>query len=68
MKVQMKTFSEQLEETRERVEDTSRCFLLLDSCQDILVDDNKERDDFKRLAYRSGNERLIQICKVSFFY
>lgn len=66
LKIQMKTFSERLEETRERLEDASRCFLLLESCQDILVDDNKEREDFKKLAFRSGNEKLIQICKVGF--
>lgn len=68
LKIQMKSFSERLEETRERIEDTSRCFLLLDSCQDILIDDNKEMEDFKRLAFRSGNEKLTQICKVSYWY
>lgn len=64
LKVQIKVFSERLEEIRERLEDTSRCYLLLESCQDILVDDNKEREDFKKLAFRSGNEKLVQICKV----
>lgn len=65
LKIQMKSFSDRLEDARERLEDASRCFLLLESCQDILTDDNKEREDFKKLAFRSGNETLIQICKVS---
>lgn len=66
LKIQIKLFSERLEEIRERLEDTSRCYLLLESCQDILVDDNKEREDFKKLAFRSGNEKLVHLCKVSF--
>ncbi|KAK9731870.1 RhoGEF domain [Popillia japonica] len=63
LKVQIKAFSERLEETRESLEDSSRCFQLLESCSDILEDDNKEQEEFKRLAFKSGNERLIQICK-----
>lgn len=67
LKIQIKVFNEHLEDIRERLEDTSRCYLLLESCQDILVDDNKEREDFKKLAFRSGNEKLIQLCKVRFY-
>ncbi|XP_017786497.1 PREDICTED: uncharacterized protein LOC108569455 isoform X2 [Nicrophorus vespilloides] len=65
LKIEVKAFGERLEELRERLEDGSRCFQLLESCQDILEDDNKEREDFKRLAIKSGNEKLIQICESS---
>ncbi|XP_076262791.1 uncharacterized protein LOC143197888 isoform X3 [Rhynchophorus ferrugineus] len=61
--VQMKTFRERLEETRERIDDSSRCFLLLESCHDILEDDNKEQEEFFKMAQRSGNEKLLHLCK-----
>ncbi|XP_065160574.1 uncharacterized protein [Atheta coriaria] len=64
LKTEVKAFGERLEELRERLEEGSRCFQLLDSCQDILEDDSKEQEDFKRLAFKSGNDKLIQICKV----
>ncbi|XP_048521574.1 puratrophin-1 isoform X1 [Dendroctonus ponderosae] len=60
---EMKTFREHLEETRERIEDSSRCFLLLESCHDILDDDNAEREEFFKLAERSENEKLHQLCE-----
>ncbi|KAJ8940301.1 hypothetical protein NQ318_012840 [Aromia moschata] len=63
--IQMKAFREKLEDTRERIEDSSRCFLLLESCQDILEDDNKEQEQFIKLAEKSGNEKLAQICKAA---
>lgn len=63
LNLQMKNFREKLEETRERIEDSSRCFLLLESCHDILEDDNKEQEEFFKLALRSGNEKLLQLCK-----
>ncbi|KAJ8922124.1 hypothetical protein NQ315_004058 [Exocentrus adspersus] len=63
LQIQMKAFKEKLEDTRVKIEDSSRCFLLLESCQGILDDDSKEQEDFIKLAKRSGNEKLIQICK-----
>ena len=65
LKFQIRTFSERLEEIRERLEDSSRCFQLLESCSDILEDDNKEQEEFKRIALKSGNVKLIKICEVS---
>lgn len=62
----MTSFKEKLEDTRERIEDTSRCFLLLESCHDILEDDNKEQEEFIKIAMKSKNEKLLQICKASF--
>lgn len=64
MAAEMKTFREHLEETRERIEDSSRCFLLLESCHDILDDDNAEREEFFKLAERSENQKLLQLCEV----
>ncbi|XP_022916262.2 puratrophin-1-like isoform X2 [Onthophagus taurus] len=63
LRVFIRSFSERLEETRESLEDCSRCFQLLESCSDILEDDNKEQEEFKRMAFKSGNEKLIHICK-----
>ncbi|XP_066257641.1 puratrophin-1-like isoform X1 [Euwallacea similis] len=60
---QMRSFREHLEETRERIEDSSRCFLLLETCQDILEDDSAEQEEFFKLAERSGNEKLLQLSK-----
>lgn len=65
LKSELKSFSEQLEEARERLEDTSRCFQLLESCHDILEDDTKEQEDFRRLALKTGNEKLYKLCNVS---
>ncbi|KAG5886772.1 hypothetical protein JTB14_032264 [Gonioctena quinquepunctata] len=62
--IQMKAFREKLEDTRERIEDSSRCFLLLESCHDILEDDCKEQEEFYKLAEKSGNEKLIQLCQI----
>ncbi|CAH0547509.1 unnamed protein product [Brassicogethes aeneus] len=64
LELNMDGFKEKLEDTRERIEDTSRCFLLLESCHDILEDDNKEQEEFIKLAEKTGNEKLIQICKA----
>lgn len=64
LQILMKAFREKLEDTREKIEDSSRCFLLLESCQDILEDDGKEQEEFIKLAKKSGNEKLFQICKV----
>ncbi|XP_072400076.1 puratrophin-1-like isoform X3 [Diabrotica undecimpunctata] len=61
--IQMKAFREKLEDGRERIEDSSRCFLLLESCHDILEDDGKEQDEFVKLAKHSGNEKLLQLCQ-----
>uniref|UniRef100_A0A6P7GLK4 Uncharacterized protein LOC114339645 n=1 Tax=Diabrotica virgifera virgifera TaxID=50390 RepID=A0A6P7GLK4_DIAVI len=61
--IQMKAFREKLEDGRERIEDSSRCFLLLESCHDILEDDGKEQDEFVKLAKRSANEKLLQLCQ-----
>ncbi|XP_060519485.1 uncharacterized protein LOC132697828 [Cylas formicarius] len=63
LSVQMKAFKESLEDTREHIEDSSRCFLLLESCHDILEDDNKEREEFCKLALKSGNDKLVQLAK-----
>nr|CAI5859526.1 unnamed protein product [Callosobruchus analis] len=65
LQIQMKAFREKLEDTRERIEDSSRCFLLLESCQDILEDDTKEQEEFMKLAKKSGNEKLIEICEAA---
>lgn len=62
----MKAFKEKLEDARERIEDSTRCFLLLESCQDILEDDSKEQEEFIKLAHKSGNDKLVQICQVKF--
>ncbi|KAL1501723.1 hypothetical protein ABEB36_007000 [Hypothenemus hampei] len=59
----MKAFKEHLEETRERIEDSSRCFLLLETCHDILDDDSAEQNEFLKLAERSTNDKLLQLCK-----
>ncbi|KAL3275178.1 hypothetical protein HHI36_019947 [Cryptolaemus montrouzieri] len=61
--IQMKVFKERLEETRVHLENSSRCFLLLESCHDILEDDNKEQEEFVKLASRTGNSKLQDICK-----
>lgn len=63
--IQMKAFREKLEDTRERIEDSSRCFLLLDTCQNILEDEGKEQQEFLRLAQNSANEKLLQLYRVS---
>lgn len=63
----MKAFKEKLEDARERIEDCSRCFVLLQSCEDVVEDDNKEQEEFIKLALRSGNERLLGICQVKCF-
>lgn len=68
LKIQMKAFKEKLEDAREKIEDTSRCFTLLQSCQDILEDDCKEQEEFIRLAQKSGNEKLIETCQVRDFH
>lgn len=65
LNIQMKAFKEKLEDAREKIEDTSRCFMLLQSCQDILEDDCKEQEEFFKLAQKSGNEKLIETCQVS---
>lgn len=64
LNIQMKAFKEKLEDAREKIEDTSRCFLLLQSCQDILDDDCKEQEEFIKIALKSGNDKLIEICQV----
>lgn len=64
LKSQMKLFAERLEDVREKIEDTSRCFKLLESCDDILEDDNKERENFQELAIKTQNEKLLQLCRV----
>ncbi|XP_045464093.1 uncharacterized protein LOC123673564 isoform X3 [Harmonia axyridis] len=63
LNIQMKVFRERLEETRVQLENSSRCFLLLESCHDILEDDNKEQEEFIKLALRSGNTKLQELCK-----
>ncbi|KAK9882426.1 hypothetical protein WA026_021458 [Henosepilachna vigintioctopunctata] len=63
LSVQMKGFKERLEETRVQLENSSRCFLLLESCHDILEDDNKEQEEFVKLALKSGNIKLEDLCK-----
>ncbi|XP_063910546.1 uncharacterized protein LOC135127835 isoform X3 [Zophobas morio] len=60
LQVQMKTFRENLEDTRERLEECTRCFLLLDSCGDVLEDDGKDLQDFVRWAEKSCNDKLLQ--------
>lgn len=67
LKGEVKIFSEKLEETREKIEETSRCFQLLESCEDLFEDEVKE-EDFQRLALKTNNDKLIQICKVSTFF
>jgi hypothetical protein len=64
LQVQMKTFRERLEETRERLDDCTRCFLLLDSRGDFLEDDSTDLQDFVRSAEKSCNEKLLQKCKA----
>ncbi|CAH1179324.1 unnamed protein product [Phaedon cochleariae] len=61
--IQMKAFREKLEDARERIEDSCRCFLLLESCRDILEDDSKEQAEFIKMAENSGNEKLVRICQ-----
>lgn len=63
----MKAFKEKLEDARERIEDCSRCFVLLQSCQDIVEDDCKEQEEFLKLAHKSENEKLMEISKVNQF-
>lgn len=60
---QMRSFREHLEETREHIENSSRCFLLLETCHDILDDDGAEQGEFLKLAEKSANEKLLQLCK-----
>lgn len=60
----MRSFREHLEETREHIENSSRCFLLLETCHDILDDDGAEQGEFLKLAEKSANEKLLQLCKV----
>lgn len=67
LNIQMKVFRERLEETRVQLENSSRCFLLLESCHDILEDDNKEQEEFVKLALRSGNTKLQELCKVKVY-
>lgn len=68
LKQEMRMFNDRLEELRERLEDTSRCFDLLNRCQ-TLTEDGKT-DSFTeliRLAEKSGNENLIDRCQVSYY-
>lgn len=60
LNIQMKAFKEKLEEAREKIEDNSRCFMLLQSCED----DYKDQEEFVKLAQKSGNEKLIEMCQV----
>lgn len=64
MKIQVKTFGEQLEEARERLEDCSRCFQLLETAQENFEDDSKELEEFKKLAAKSENGKVVEIYKV----
>lgn len=68
LSIQMKAFKEKLEDAREKIEDSSRCFLLLQSCQDILEDDCKEQEEFIKLATKSGNDKLLEICQVNTYF
>lgn len=40
----------------------------METCHDILDDDGAEQGEFLKLAERSANEKLLQLCKVSFFF
>lgn len=64
IQIHIKGFREKLEETRERLEDSARCFSLLETCQNILDYDSKEHEEFVKLAKKSGNEKLEHILKV----
>ncbi|XP_044258934.1 uncharacterized protein LOC123007598 isoform X3 [Tribolium madens] len=56
---QMKAFRERLEDIKERLEECNRCFLLLDS-----ENDQKDVEEFIKMAERSSNEKLLQKCKA----
>lgn len=62
----MKAFGERLDESREQLEDCSRCFQLLEAARESLEEDGKEVEEFKRLAQKSENGRLVEIYKVIF--
>lgn len=66
LETQMKLFKEKLEETRERLEDTSRCFQLMEtSGQDLLEEDNvKDLEEFKKLLEKTQNTKLLQTLTV----
>ncbi|EFA01095.2 hypothetical protein TcasGA2_TC004018 [Tribolium castaneum] len=56
---QMKAFRERLEDTKERLEECNRCFMLLDS-----ENEQKDVEEFVKMAERSSNEKLLQKCKA----
>lgn len=64
LRTEMRSFHDRLEELRERLEDTSRCFDLLARCQCGPTED-KDSIELARLAEKSGNERLVEQCQVS---
>lgn len=60
----MKAFKEKLEDAREKIENSSRCFVLLQSYEYILENEGKEQEEFMRLAQKSGNEKLKETSQV----
>lgn len=61
----VKAFMDGLEETRENIEDCCRCYLLLESYGEKLQEGSKEFEEFKKLSYKMGNDKLIGMCEVS---
>lgn len=68
LKIQVKAFGEQLEEARENLEDCTRCFQLSEATLESLEKENEIFEDFKKVTYKTGNEKLIEKFKVRCFF
>lgn len=64
MRIQVKCFGERLEEIRENLEEASRCFQLLESSREVIENDNEQIDYLKKVALKTGNEKLGEVWKV----
>lgn len=65
LRAEMRGFHDRLEELRERLEDTSRCFDLLARCRQGQQDNGDLLAELVRLTTKSGNEKLVEKCQVS---
>lgn len=64
LKQEMNCFNDKLEDIRQRLEDTSRCFDLLARCQSTAEEScNDVLTELNQMVTKSGNEKLIEICQ-----
>lgn len=66
LKQEISVFNDKLEDIRQRLEDTSRCYDLLARCCQSTAEESKTDvlSELTRMAAKSGNETLIEKCQV----